>query len=221
MPNSDPFGISEVEDEFSKLLERDLAEENAAKSSGDLSASFAFLGDDDDLLPDDFIEPVNNREASQPQRPKTVGPTSANSYAPAQPNNHYSSPATYQQPPRSQSAMKQFNTANNSFDLPAAMMPKVKKINSFTTQPAMGNPIVGNFKPNSQPQSPKAAPKKASFLKNFQLLLLESFQENTVLQLLSLLRWVLKQPLILLFHQHKKLLDVLRSLHLQLINMLH
>lgn len=166
---SDIFGSEE--DDFAKLLAEDLAAKNKGEDSKkprvDLSQSFAFL-DDGDFLPDDYIEP-----APTPPVPHTKAAGHQNvahaQKAQATPSNPYQ-PQRQQQPHQPQRyKTKEFNTAQNSFDLPAGFCPPVSLQGSHShhhyqpvAQPQQQPQQQQQFNAQQMPRSPKAVTKKTS-----------------------------------------------------------
>lgn len=150
------------DDIFSKILANDIEDEHKSRitDNNDLSKSLAFL-DDDELLPENYIEAPSSRSSSAapPMRTQSAAPATAfsNGFSTpvmaaatiarsqsgqAQPYSSYS-PQQYQ-PPHSKYPAKP--VPNNAFDLPNDMVGKtVRRMNSFH-HPTQASPL--------QPQSP-------------------------------------------------------------------
>lgn len=176
------------EDAFSKILAEDIEEEEKkASASGkvDLSKSLAFL-DDDELLPDDYAEPVTSRPSSvvPPSRTHSAAPNfiHSNSAAPNAVHSNYNTPklstaslasnqslqsspySPFSSQPHSQSHPKHpaKHVPDNAFDLPTDMVPKpIRRISSF--QSPQQNHLYGTpVSPSAEPR-PSIDPKKPFF----------------------------------------------------------
>lgn len=137
-------------DSFESLLKQDLiATKEEPPQKPDLAKSFAFL-DDDELLPDDYVEPSKSRSSSVVPHsaqavtasPPTTFPVPRQEmpYASSIPNqsasySQYSSLLHQQQQQQQQSSLPKVppkGPAGNAFDLPTDMVPKtVKRMSSF------------------------------------------------------------------------------------------
>lgn len=160
------------EDPFSKILGDDLDEETlnpSSKSKIDLSKSLAFL-DDDELLPDNYVEPA--RPSAPPSRTRSAAPMSASVQEFSTPIIAAASitraqsgqatpytPQTYQHLPTHPKHSARA-APNNAFDLPSDMVAKSRSSSSFHSPPQ-----AYPFKVQSPPFVPKPSinPNKSFF----------------------------------------------------------
>lgn len=138
---------SAPDDIFSKILGDDIEEEkfnSSLKSKVDLSKSLAFL-DDDELLPDNYLEPA--RPSAPPSRTRSAASMSASIHDFSTPTIAAASitrtqsgqaspytPQTYQHPPTHPPHQARA-APNNAFDLPADMVAKSRRVTSFHSPP--------------------------------------------------------------------------------------
>lgn len=156
------------EEEEQKPAQEELHKQESSK---DLSASLAFLEQDDDLLPDDDAEEDDNKPLAEFKQNAALKQYASDSYfASKTPNmpsggfsqSNYTTPYTpYQQSqlpsqPHQLQKTKSFvaETANNSFDLPTGMVPKqsIRRVTSFQQPPTnvYSTPATG-LTPDQQP----------------------------------------------------------------------
>lgn len=181
---ADAFGFL-AEDDDDLLEEEEQKPEHGTlhkhESSKDLSASLAFLEQDDDLLPEDDEEGDDNKPLAEVKQNASLKQYASDSYfASKTPNmpsggfsqSNYATPYTpYQQPqpqpqqqqPHQLQKTKSFvtETANNSFDLPTGMVPKqsIRRVTSFQQPPTnvYSTPSTGLTPAQQPPASAQAA----------------------------------------------------------------
>lgn len=137
------------EDAFSKALAQDIADQNQPSGKVDIAQSLAFL-EDDELLPDDYVEPPKSRassvvpshavtphadssaEMNKSLRRQTSFASNVSSHS-----SSYIQPASLAQQPQGIPPKVPPKTTNNAFDLPTDMVPKpLRRMASFqSSQP--------------------------------------------------------------------------------------